>query len=163
MSEMPLKLYAKIAKIQGERIEVPKNGWNDRQQYAYAREADVINTMATVLKKNNLVLDIKELDATNVGEFVTRATYQFTLIDMDSGEFDITNMSGDGYDKTDKGIYKACTGATKYFLLRKFMIATEDDPEKDDSPKEEAPVEEPKKRPRRTSSRRASSFKSRNK
>ena len=47
--------------------------------------------------------------------------------------------SGEGMDKGDKGIYKAQTGALKYYLSVTFMVATGDDPEQDD--KKEAKTE----------------------
>ncbi len=40
--------------------------------------------------------------------------------------------AGEGLDQNgDKGTYKAITGATKYFLLKLFLIPTGDDPETD--------------------------------
>jgi hypothetical protein len=39
---------------------------------------------------------------------------------------------GDGADKTDKGIYKALTGAYKYMLMQVFGVIAGDDPEATD-------------------------------
>src|SRR5574340_328981 len=39
---------------------------------------------------------------------------------------------GEGQDRGDKATYKAMTGATKYALLKLFLIPTGDDPEKDE-------------------------------
>jgi len=39
---------------------------------------------------------------------------------------------GQGADKGDKGVYKAITGAKKYFIANLFLIPTDDDPEGND-------------------------------
>jgi hypothetical protein len=56
---------------------------------------------------------------------------EFSLIDVDTGFFETTEITGEGIDKGDKAGYKAYTGALKYFLADKFMVATGDDPEKE--------------------------------
>ncbi len=53
------------------------------------------------------------------------------LLDVDSGESHVSTAYGQGQDKGDKGVYKAATGAEKYFLLKTFLIATGDDAEKE--------------------------------
>jgi hypothetical protein len=56
----------------------------------------------------------------------------FSLLDGESGERLDFPWVGAGTDKGDKGIYKALTGGAKYFLLKMFLIATGDDPERED-------------------------------
>ena len=55
----------------------------------------------------------------------------FTLLDVETGFFETTKITGEGIDKGDKAGYKAYTGALKYFLANTFMVATGDDPEKE--------------------------------
>ena len=38
-------------------------------------------------------------------------------------------ITGTGGDQTDKGMYKAITGAIKYIFIKHFLIPTQDDPE----------------------------------
>ena len=45
---------------------------------------------------------------------------------------------GAGDDGADKGLYKAYTGAVKYFLMKTFLIPTGDDPEADTKADERA-------------------------
>lgn len=141
-TELPLKLYKKISSIIAKEIVLPKTGYNKHHDYYYLTEKDIIDTMRTHLINNSIHLVMKELDISNPEDRITRVTYEFTLIDLETGDFDVTHMSGDGYDSTDKGVYKACTGALKYFLLRTFMIASEDDPEKDSNTEEKPKQQE---------------------
>lgn len=53
----------------------------------------------------------------------------FTLTDVETGFSETSSFYGEGFDKGDKGIYKAYTGALKYYLANTFMVATGDDPE----------------------------------
>jgi len=45
-------------------------------------------------------------------------------------------MAGSGFDTAEKTVYKAMTGAYKYFLRQLFCIETGDDPERDELPRE---------------------------
>lgn len=54
---------------------------------------------------------------------------RFSLSDIDTGYDEVSRFYGEGFDKGDKGIYKAYTGALKYYLANTFMVATGDDPE----------------------------------
>lgn len=53
------------------------------------------------------------------------------FIDIDTGYYEEVYAAGDGADFSDKGIYKAETGAVKYILACNFLVATGDDAEKD--------------------------------
>ena len=52
---------------------------------------------------------------------------------METGEEIESRFTGYAEDNNDKAIYKATTGANKYFYLKFFGIATEDDPEREDA------------------------------
>jgi len=72
----------------------------------------------------------REIQAQGAG-WLTTVKLEVRFVDADSGEQYTSYFYGDGYDKTDKGLYKAITGALKYALLKTFLVATGDDPEKD--------------------------------
>jgi hypothetical protein len=59
------------------------------------------------------------------------------LIDPDSGEARAYTFFGSGQDNGDKGLYKAITGALKYFLASTFLVAEYNDPERDDAPSQQ--------------------------
>jgi hypothetical protein len=56
---------------------------------------------------------------------------EHTIVDGDSGEKLVCSSAGMGCDPADKGIYKALTGAQKYFLQKLFFITDQTDPEAD--------------------------------
>lgn len=53
----------------------------------------------------------------------------FSLIDVETGFYETSSITGEGIDKGDKAGYKAYTGALKYYLANTFMVATGDDAE----------------------------------
>ena len=62
-------------------------------------------------------------------------TIEFILTDVETGYSIRSTHSGIGFDKGDKALYKAKTGAIKYFFATTFLVATKDDPERDDNDK----------------------------
>jgi PDZ domain-containing secreted protein len=56
----------------------------------------------------------------------------YTVVDAESGESVHSRMAGYAEDSNDKALYKAITGANKYFYLKFLGIPTNDDPEADD-------------------------------
>ena len=128
MTKLLVNLYKKINEIISEEVYVQKNGYNTNQKYAFVKESDVLEAVRVKLLSKNLLLRTTTLHCSKE-EKLTTVEVQFTLIDLDSGEAEISVFQGQGMDGGDKGVYKAYTGAKKYFLLNTFMIATGDDPE----------------------------------
>lgn len=63
-----------------------------------------------------------------------QVTWEYTITDTETGFSESMMVSGTGFDTGDKGIYKADTGAFKYFAANNFLVATGDDPEATDDP-----------------------------
>lgn len=134
-----MSLYSKLADVMGEIGYVEKRGRNEFHGYSYATEADLVDAVRSKLAERNVVM-IPSL--TNVSErpiktakgkdsTLTTARIAFTFCDGDSGETHSADWAGAGDDPADKGLYKAMTGAAKYFLMKSFLIPTGDDPEAD--------------------------------
>lgn len=130
ITRAPLELAKKLCKIMGELHRIPKAGYNDFHKYAYVTEADVTDALRGLLADNGVMLFTNVEDATRQGEIST-VWVSFTLMDIDSGEQWTSRYPGEGKDANDKGIPKAITAATKYFLLKAFMLSAGDDPEND--------------------------------
>lgn len=129
-------LAAKLAQVMLAIDRIPKDGFNDFHGYSYALEASIVEAVRKELASRGVVIipSIISTDLRPVGEkgaVLTTLTLQFTIIDSESGEQIVSQWLGSGEDKNDKGVYKAITGALKYFLLKTFMLPTWDDPEKD--------------------------------
>ena len=117
-----------------------KGGQNDYDHYSYFSEAQYKELFTELFSKNNLELKFSELEyntfegsGKNCNGIMTRL--EFTLIDVETGFFETTVITGEGMDKGDKAGYKAYTGAVKYYLADTFLVATGDDAEKE-SPEE---------------------------
>lgn len=126
---------------------VPKSGTNRFQNYSYTKESDLLAKVREVFVKNGIVLTYNQASSEQVAAvptkqggttLIVRVKMIFRMWDMDTGAFIDSIAYGDGGDSSDKGIYKAITGATKYFLLKTMMMATGDDPEKEDSAQKRA-------------------------
>lgn len=130
------KLAQKILAVVAAVSNVPKNGTNAFQKYKYVQEADILDAIREELVKNNLIVLPSarhvgvENYKTDKNNFFVVADMVFTIVDCETGETVECCFEGHGIDTGDKGLYKAYTGAMKYFLLKTFMIPTGDDPEK---------------------------------
>lgn len=124
----------KILKVMEEVKSVVKDGTNSFHKYKYASDAAIVTTIRKSLIKNKLICLPRQMSCTVNGE-MTMLEVEYSVIDLDSGEIFYGRVYGQGQDKGDKGVYKAATGAEKYFLLKTFLLPTGDDPEKDEKPK----------------------------
>jgi len=135
-------LASKLAKIMGEMRGVKKEGFNKAQQYRFVRETDVAEKASELLAAAGIWIEQsvishhrEELYKTQSGSmmWLTTVEMEFRFIDGATGETTASRMfPGEGADTGDKGIYKAMTGAEKYFLMKSFLVSTGDDPESDE-------------------------------
>lgn len=133
-------LYAKLAAVMHEIGYVKKAGYNSFHNYSYTTEADLVDAVREKLAARNVVVipslsGIDERGVTNAkgkASTITTARVAFTFCDGDSGQTHTAEWAGAGDDPADKGLYKAYTGAVKYFLMKSFLIPTGDDPEADE-------------------------------
>lgn len=135
-------LAKKILAIQSEIDFVAKNGRNDFHRYDYATERDFVTTLKPLLEKHGVIV-IPEIaapptivegqDKKGTKQYLTTILMKFKLVNTDDPEdYYQALVGGQGQDAGDKGIYKAITGAKKYFISNTFMIPTGDDPEASD-------------------------------
>ena len=115
---------------------LPKAGLNEFDRYKYFSEAQYKELFTELFSEHGLELSFNELEygtfeGTDKQANGRMVKLEFYLYDIDTGFYETTVITGEGIDKGDKAGYKAYTGALKYFLADKFMVATGDDPEKD--------------------------------
>ena len=136
-----LELNAKLQKKKSalrrdlsERGVLKREGNNTYDKYKYFSEAQYKELFTELLPKHGLELNFDEI------EYITFSVegkqpngrmpkLKFFLYDTETGFYETTTITGEGIDKGDKAGYKAYTGALKYYLADKFMVATGDDPE----------------------------------
>ena len=123
-----------------------RKGDNKYDKYKYFSEAQYKELFTGLLADAGLELAFNELeyerfkmDGKNTEG--RRIKLRYELIDVDTGYSETTVISGEGADRSDKGVYKAYTGILKYYLANTFLVATGDDPEKPEE-KEEPKAEE---------------------
>ena len=130
----------KLRKILKDKGILVKGAHNDFDDYEYFSEAQYKELFTELLSECGLELDSNELNVQNIEgtdkqRFGVSVTIEFILTDIDTGYSIKSTHSGIGFDKGDKALYKAKTGALKYFFATTFLVATKDDPERDDSGK----------------------------
>lgn len=124
------RLHAKLAEVMAEVGRVPKRGRNEFHKYDYATEADIVDAVRGALSSRGISLVPSVVQVNREGTLTT-VLMSFQFNDGETGGSASYQWAGTGDDKGDKGLYKAMTGALKYFLLKTFLMPTGDDSEAD--------------------------------
>jgi len=134
-----MSIYEKLGQVISEKINVEKSGYNDAQKYKYVEIAEIKKTIQELLAKHGLVYfgTCEGIERVSLGlnkdgnakPEMTRVKMKYTLAETKTNEKIESVFYGEGMDAGDKGVYKAYTGAEKYFLIQTFAISTGDDPE----------------------------------
>lgn len=131
------KLATRLVNVMTAIGFIPKSGHNDFHNYDFVTDADVLDALRVKLAENGVATAIS-IDNADIIQFKTdKEKVQFLVtvngsIAFTDGVDTITiGIAGQGADGSDKGIYKAITGAVKYGLLKTFLVPTGDDPERD--------------------------------
>lgn len=143
MKNVSAKLLKAIESVGGK---VQKTGYNSFSKYKYITESDINEAILPALVAHGLLLTTSVDNFTetpsssdNKNRFAT-VKLTHTIIDTESGEFLTFNSVGTAADTLDKAIFKALTGACKYFAMKLFLISGDDsDPENDGLQKPVAP------------------------
>ncbi len=154
MADNRAKLFKKVLTVLNSVEAVKKSGYNSHQKYHYSTENDLLDAVRDSLVTNGVMvftsseykgverLSKKDKNGDDKVSLVTIIETTHTFADTETGEIFSVKSVGTGWDDTDKGAFKAITGAMKYFVSKNFMVATEDDPESDGvtTPKNNSPV-----------------------
>ena len=138
----PALLIAKMGRKKNNVIElvgsIAKTGYNEYYGYNYVEEAEVVRVIRSALVKVGLSFSVSTSEIlppntinTELGEFYNYTIKMtFTLVDTETGYFESCPWLGMGSDQGDKALYKAYTSGVKYFLLKNFLLLTDDDVER---------------------------------
>lgn len=148
----PLTLAAKLARIGKEIGAVDKSGVNQIQRYKYIEYSVVAGRIRELFDIYRViivpsVMDYKADEVSNSkggNGYHYLLTMNFCLINGDDPEdnFNATWV-GEATDYGDKGINKAETSGTKYFLMRLFNVSEKNEEEADSKSPEVAAVRRP--------------------
>lgn len=140
-------LHRKLAEVMALTERVAKRGRNEFHKYDYATESDIVDAVRLGLAAHRVMLMPSVREVLREGTLTT-VLMRFTFTDGETGEQESYDWAGTGDDKGDKGLYKAMTGALKYFLLKTFLLPTGDDPEADTETDKRASGQAPASRPK---------------
>ena len=153
-------LYKKLLVIQQKVNGLGKDKKSNTYSYVTGDKVlgeikPLMNSLGLLLKQEVTDIENTRVDyKTGVGtqyekpksEILSKVMMRFTWIDTETGETDINLFGANGQNDWEKGLGSALTYAERYFLLKFFHIATdEDDIDNDSRKKEEPKKEEPKK------------------
>lgn len=128
-------LYTKLARVMGAVSRLKKTGRNVQFGYDYVTESDVADMIRAALAENNVAFLVSMIESkrtehrtTKAGnvQMLTHVVFEFTFACGDSGDVITRRWEGEALDTEDKGLSKAATLAEKYFLLKTFVMSTDD-------------------------------------
>lgn len=128
------KLFVKLAKIQAQLKSIPETGRNSFHGYNYATAENIINAVRPVCSEHGVFISISCTESQILKDVkAASVTVTLTLTDCETGESTFAQCPGYAEDaKSDKSLWKAITGASKYVIRSFFCLATTDDPEQED-------------------------------
>ena len=134
-------LAKKLVAILSETNSIPKAGWNEFHKYAYHKEEDVSVALKKLFVSHGVFVSTSVVESTITPHtsakgkpmLMAKVRLEHVFMCIDSGETHTVYSVGTGDDEGDKGIYKALTGANKYFLMKNFMLSEHNDPENESS------------------------------
>ena len=139
-SEYPVSILKALAQVRTAVPSVPKSGHNAFHHYDYASESDVLSAYNPAMNAAGLIVlpavlesHDRTITTKNGGETtITRVVMEFTLAHKDGDVWPVPlRWEAQGEDSQDKGIAKAITSATKYFLTSLFQAEKGTDPDAD--------------------------------
>lgn len=136
-----MNLYQKLHSIQSQILGLGKD--KESTSYKYVTGSKVLEHIKPLMNQHGLILkqEIISIDNTRqdyrvgVGtpkekdksEILTKVLMRFTWVDVETGEKDENLFGANGQNDWEKGLGSALTYAERYFLLKYFHIATDED------------------------------------
>lgn len=136
-----LNLYQKLLAIQSQVMGLGKN--KETKAYSYVTGSKVLAEIKPLMNRYGLLLKQEVLSIENSrqdyftapgtqrqraqSEINSKVMMRFTWIDTETGARDENLFGANGQNEWDKGVGSALTYAERYFLLKYFHIATDED------------------------------------
>lgn len=140
-TEKPQGLYKKLLVIQQKINGLGKDKKTFNYEYVTGTKLlgeikPLMNELGLLLKQEVISIENDRQDyqlvdkSGNVkhkSEILSKVMMQFTWIDTDTNEKDVNSFGANGQNDWEKGLGSALTYAERYFLLKYFHIATDED------------------------------------
>ena len=159
METQKLNIYQKLLKIQQSVMGLGKD--KKSFSYGYVTGGKVLEHIKPLMNEYGLLLKQEVLSSTNTRvdyntkngsktEILSKLDMKFTWVDSETGEKDENFFGANGQNDFEKGFGSALTYGERYFLLKYFHIATDED---DIDNPDRKPIEQLKKKPSITEER----------
>jgi hypothetical protein len=147
--EKILNLYQKLLVIQTKINGLGKD--KSTYNYKYVTGDKVLGEIKPLMNQLGLILKQEVISIENTrqdyltakgskSEILSKVMMKFTWIDCATGEKDVNSFGANGQNDWEKGLGSALTYAERYFLLKYFHIATDEDDIDNDQRKTTAPI-----------------------
>ncbi len=134
--EKPITIYKKLLTIQKKIVGLGKD--KAAHNYKYVTGDKVLGEIKPLMNELGLILKQEVLSIENTrqdyntkfgakSEILSKVMMRFTWVDCETGEIDENLFGANGQNDWDKGCGSAYTYAERYFLLKYFHIATDED------------------------------------
>jgi len=144
-----LNLYQKLLHIQTKINGLGKDKSTYNYKYVTGDKVlgeikPLMNELGLILKQEVVSIENSRQDYSTAkgskSEILSKVMMQFTWIDCATGEKDVNSFGANGQNDWEKGLGSALTYAERYFLLKYFHIATDEDDIDNDQRKTSKPL-----------------------
>ena len=144
-----LNLYQKLLHIQTKINGLGKDKSTYNYKYVTGDKVlgeikPLMNELGLILKQEVISIENSRQDYSTAkgskSEILSKVMMQFTWIDCATGEKDVNSFGANGQNDWEKGLGSALTYAERYFLLKYFHIATDEDDIDNDQRKTSKPL-----------------------
>lgn len=135
-----MSVYKKMHQVQAATRSLAANteGQTGAAKYNYVSGAKLLGVIRPLMDKLGLILTQEVVDIKNEPitymtrngektEMFTTAHIRFTWVDTDDGSQVVNDFFANGMNAWDKGLGSALTYAERYYLMKIFHIATDED------------------------------------
>lgn len=132
-----LNLYQKLLEIQKKIIGLKKDSKGNNYEFVSGSKVleyvkPLMNDYGIILKQEIISIENARQDytlknGTIKSEILSKVMMRFTWVDCETGDKDENLFGSNGQNDWDKGVGSALTYGERYFLLKFFHIATDED------------------------------------
>ena len=131
-----MSIYKKLIEIQKQVKGLSKD--KKSHNYDYVTGNKLLSFIKPIMDEQGLILKQEITEIENIrqdyktkygekSEILSKVMMRFTWIDSDTGETDVNMFGANGQNDWEKGLGSALTYGERYFLLKYFHIATDED------------------------------------
>ena len=118
------KLFEIFKEVHSQKFEMASNG-----EYKFISSSALKNFINPLLIKHGVMPTPPRVESVTRHNRIIDVIIEFGFVDVEDLSETRMMIVGSGFDDSDKGVYKAMTGADKYKYILLFQIPTQDDPE----------------------------------